>query len=204
DTVPLPKVTDEGYRVTVFRIRKDYPDIDVDIVNVVQAILLISDVRMHDETLIAGDVFIWELSNMRPSVVAKMLTAANTVRRSVYLAQAAYPQRMKRIHVVGARPVITSTIQFMRSCVNEKIRRRYYIHADVEELKEHIPARVLPKDLSGEEESIDTLARRWRHRVDELKDYTQNLKDQCNTTPAPIMDADIYGTVGAFRKLDID
>ncbi|CAG9791431.1 unnamed protein product [Diatraea saccharalis] len=204
DIAPLPKVTDEGYRVTVFRLQENCFESSVEILHMVQAILLVSDIRMHDETLIAGDVFIWEISNLKPSLVAKLLASANTVRRSVYLAQAAYPQRMKRIHVVGARPVVTSVIQLMRSCVNEKIKRRYYIHAKAEELLEHIPARVLPKDLSGEEESIDTLARRWRHRSEELKDYLQNLKELCNATPAPIMDADIYGTVGAFRKLDID
>lgn len=81
---------------------------------------------------------------------------------------------------------------------------QYYIHSKVEELLEHIPARVLPEEWGGQEESIDTLARRWRNRVDDLRDYVQNLKDLSNTTPAPIMDNDMYGTVGAFRKLDID
>lgn len=204
DIVPLPKVTDEGYRVTLIRVRPNYPDNCADIADVSRAILLISDARMHDETLIAGDVFVWELSNVRASLAAKVMAAAGAVRRSIYLAQAAYPQRLKRIHVVGARPFLASSLQFMRSCVNEKIRRRYYIHSKLEELLDHIPARVLPKEWGGEEESIDSLARRWRHRADELKPHLQNLKDLCNTTPAPVKDTDMYGTMGAFRKLDID
>ncbi|KAL4711844.1 hypothetical protein ACJJTC_006013 [Scirpophaga incertulas] len=204
DIAPLPKVTDEGYRVTVIRVRANYADSCADIADAARAILLVSDARMHDETLIAGDVFIWEVSNVRASLAAKLMAAANAVRRSIYLAQAAYPQRMKRIHVVGARPFLASSMQLMRSCVNEKIRRRYYIHNKPEDLLDHIPAKVLPKEWGGQEDSIESLAKQWRHRVAELKNYLQNLKDTCNATPAPIMDSDMYGTVGAFRKLDID
>ncbi|KAL0818273.1 hypothetical protein ABMA28_008763 [Loxostege sticticalis] len=204
DVVTLPKLTDEGYRVTIGRVRPGYSDSCADITDVTRAVLLVSDVRMHDETLIAGDVFIWEVSNIRASLAAKIMAAASAVRRSIYLAQAAYPQRMKRIHVVGARPFLASSLQLMRSCVNEKVRNRYYIHPKVEDLLEHIPARVLPEEWGGQEESIDTLARRWRNRVDDLRDYIHNLNDISNATPAPILDNDMYGTVGAFRKLDID
>ncbi|XP_059052351.1 retinol-binding protein pinta-like [Achroia grisella] len=203
DVVPLPKVTDEGYRVTILRIRPGYQESTADITNVVRAILLVSDARIHDETLIAGDVFIWEVSHIRASFAARVMAAANVVRRSIHLAQAAYPQRLKRIHVVGAPTLFASSLQLMRSCVNEKIRRRYYIHSREEDLLEHIPARVLPAEWGGEEESIDTLAKKWRHRVDELRDYLRNL-NIINTTPAPMLDTDIYGTVGAFRKLEID
>ncbi|KAM3963786.1 alpha-tocopherol transfer protein-like [Aphomia sociella] len=203
DVVPLPKVTDEGYRVTILRIRQGYPESSADITNVVRAILLVSDVRIHDETFIAGDVFIWEASHIRASLAARVMAAANAVRRSIHLAQAAYPQRLKRIHVVGAPYVFASSLQLMRSCVNEKIRRRYYIHPHTSELLDHIPARVLPVEWGGEEESIDTLARKWRNRVEDMRDTLRNLSMD-NTTPGPLLDQDIYGTVGAFRKLDID
>lgn len=74
----------------------------------------------------------------------------------------------------------------------------------MDELLELIPARVLPAEWGGEEESIDVLAKKWRNRVDEVRDFLRNLNVLCNTSPAPLMDNDIYGTVGAFRKLDID
>lgn len=61
DIAPLPKLTDEGLRVTVFRVREGYPENSADISATVRAILLISDARMHDETLLAGDAFIWEV-----------------------------------------------------------------------------------------------------------------------------------------------
>jgi hypothetical protein len=103
------------------------------------------------------------------------------------------------------------TVNILKNCMNVICALticfflfQYYIHAKIEELLDHIPAKVLPKEWGGEEQSIESLARQWRHRVDELKDYLQNIKDLCNTTPAPIMDSDMYGTVGAFRKLDID
>lgn len=67
------------------------------------------------------------MSNVRGSIVAHIAAAANAVRRAIQLAQAAYPQRLKRIHVVGSPPFLASSLQLMRNCVNEKIKRRVCI-----------------------------------------------------------------------------
>ncbi|CAB3220462.1 unnamed protein product [Arctia plantaginis] len=204
DIVVLPKLTDEGYRVTIFRIKAEYPEGTTDIANTARAVLLLSDARMHDEHLIAGDVFVYEVSQVRGSIVAHVAAAINTVRRAIHLAQAAYPQRLKRIHVVGSPPFLASSLALTRNCVNEKIRRRYYLHPKLDELKDHIPARVLPREWGGEEESIELLGKKWRRRVDEISPYLRILNEACNIAPTPLNDVDIYGTVGAFRKLDID
>ncbi|XP_072934443.1 alpha-tocopherol transfer protein-like [Epargyreus clarus] len=204
DIVTLPKLTDEGLRVTIFRVRAGYPESAADVTAAVRAILLVSDVRMHDETLIAGDVFIWEASQVRASLAARVAAGANAVRRSIHLAQTAYPQRMRRIHVVGAPALVASSINFMRSCVNEKIRKRYYLHPKVEDLLDHFPARILPAEWGGDEDSFDVLAMKWRRRVDEVRDYLRELSELCNVPPELKLDNDIYGTIGSFRKLDID
>ncbi|CAH0713761.1 unnamed protein product, partial [Brenthis ino] len=204
DIVPLPKLTDEGLRVTIFRVRPNYPESAAEINAAVRAILLICDVRLHDETLIAGDVFIWEASHVRASIAARVAASASSVRRSIQLAQAAYPQRMRRIHVVGAPTLVASSLNLMRACVNEKIRKRYYLHSKTEELLEHFPARVLPIEWGGEEESIEILNKKWRRRVDEVRDYLRDLSEICNVCPDTQYDNDIYGVVGSFRKLDID
>ncbi|XP_075983964.1 alpha-tocopherol transfer protein-like [Anticarsia gemmatalis] len=204
DVVVLPKLTDEGYRITIFRIKPEYPEGCADVANAVRAVLLVSDVRMHDEQLIAGDVFIYEVSQVRGSIVAHVAAAVNAIRRGIQLAQAAYPQRLKRIHVVSSPPFLASSLALMRNCVNEKIRRRYYLHPKLDELLEHIPARVLPKEWGGEEDNIEVLAKKWRQRIDEVSPYLRILNEACSAAPAPRNDVDIYGTVGAFRKLDID
>ncbi|XP_045503667.1 alpha-tocopherol transfer protein-like [Colias croceus] len=204
DIVPLPKLTDEGLRVTIFRVRPNYPENCVDINAAVKAILTISDARLRDETLILGDVFVWEATHVRASMAAYVAAAANSVRRSIYLAQAAYPQRMKRIHVVGAAGLVASSLNLMRSCVNEKVRKRYYLHSKVDELLEHFPASIIPAEWGGEEESFEVLTKKWRQRVDDLREYLRNFNEICQTAPEPQFDIDIYGTVGAFRKLEID
>ena len=74
----------------------------------------------------------------------------------------------------------------------------------MEQLLEHIPARVLPSEWGGEEDTIDVLANKWRRRIDEVSPYLRIFNEACCQAPAPMNDVDIYGTVGAFRKLDID
>ncbi|KAG6446843.1 retinol-binding protein pinta [Manduca sexta] len=204
DIATLPKLTDDGLRVTIFRIKAGYPESSADVSAAVRAVLLISDVRMRDEVLITGDVFIYEVSQVRGSLVPRVAAAASAIRRGIQLAQSAYPQRLKRIHVVGAPPFLASSLQLMRSCVNEKIRRRYYLHAKVDELLEHISASVLPQEWGGEEEPIDVLVRKWRQRIDESREFLRDLNELCCAVPAQIADAEVYGTMGSFRKLDID
>ncbi|KAI8442219.1 hypothetical protein MSG28_005800 [Choristoneura fumiferana] len=204
DILPLPKLTDEGVRVTIFRIRPQYPEGSADVAAAVRAVLLVSDARMRDETPILGDVFVWDVSAARGSLVGRVAAAAGAVRRGIHLAHAAYPQRLLRIHVVGAPPFIASTLQLMRSCMNEKIKRRLYLNSKVEELLDHIPARVLPAEWGGQEESIDTIARKWRVRVDEIRDYLRDLNEILPAKTKSYDESDIYGAVGAFRKLDID
>ncbi|KAG7303547.1 hypothetical protein JYU34_012076 [Plutella xylostella] len=203
DIVSLPLLTDEGARVTIFRIRPNYPDSSCDVAATVRAVLLLSDVRMRDEKPIAGDVFVWEVSAVRGGIVSRVASAITAIRRGIHLAHAAYPQRLKRNHIVGAPAFLASSLQLMRSCMNEKVKRRFYLHAKVDELLDHIPSRVLPIEYGGQEESIDILARKWRQRTDELREYLRNLNEMSNAS-APKPDNDIYGTVGAFRKLDID
>ncbi|XP_037872374.1 alpha-tocopherol transfer protein-like [Bombyx mori] len=205
DIATLPKLTDEGLRITVFIIKPGYPESSADVTAAVRATLLLSDARMKDETLITGDVFIYEVSKVRGSLVARVAAAAGAIRRGIQLAQAAYPQRLKRIHVVGAPTFLASSLQLMRNCVNEKIKRRYYLHAKVEELFEHFPARVIPEEWGGEEESVEALVKKWRCRIDESRDFLRNLNEMgASTANASVPDTDIYGTVGAFRKLEID
>lgn len=78
------------------------------------------------------------------------------------------------------------------------------MHSKTEELLDHFPARVLPAEWGGEEESIDVLNKKWRRRVDEVRDYLRDLSEVCNVCPDSQYDNDIYGVVGSFRKLDID
>lgn len=66
--MPLPKLTDEGVRVTIFRIRPQYPESSADVAAAVRAVLLVSDARMRDETPILGDVFVWDVSLIISSI----------------------------------------------------------------------------------------------------------------------------------------
>ncbi|GBP74874.1 Alpha-tocopherol transfer protein-like [Eumeta japonica] len=202
--VPLPRLTDEGLRVTVFRLLPGYPERAADVAATVKAVLLVSDARMHDEHAIAGDIFLWDVGGARGSIVAHVASAANALRRGVQLAHAAYPQRLKCVHVFAAPAFLASTIQLLRSFMSETIRRRFRLHSKLEQLQEYISLRVLPSDFGGEEESLDVLSEKWRRRVGELHDYLRNLNEITHETSVSVKEREYYGAVGAFRKLEID
>lgn len=100
--------------------------------------------------------------------------------------------------------IITSLYTGCKSTAHKNFLLQYYLHAKVDELLDHISARVLPAEWGGEEESIEVITRKWKNRIDENRDFLRNLNEACQRAPQPTADTDIYGTVGAFRKLDID
>ncbi|XP_041971529.1 alpha-tocopherol transfer protein-like [Aricia agestis] len=203
EIVPLPKLSDEGYRVTIFRVKPNYPD-NVDVSAVIRVILYMADVRMCEDTLIAGDVFIWEVSHLHVGFAARMAAAMTVIRRGIHLAHSAYPQRLRRIHVIGAPGVFAASLNLMKSWVNEKIRQRYLVHTKTEDLLDYYPARILPAEWGGDEQSIDTLAKQWRSFAETRRDNVSKLTDMCQDIPETKCNTDIYGVVGSFRKLDID
>lgn len=69
DIVSLPRLTDEGFRVTIFRVKPNYPESSSDMTATVRAVLLVCEARMRDEHKIAGDVFIYEVSKVKSTCI---------------------------------------------------------------------------------------------------------------------------------------
>lgn len=68
---PLPKLTPQGHRVTIHRFNS-IPLEDFDPVALYKLIYMKADIRMVEETLISGDVFVFDALHLNLSHIAKL------------------------------------------------------------------------------------------------------------------------------------
>lgn len=82
------------------------------------------------------------------------LSRANCVRRliecSLWLRlQKALPVKHKEVHWLNLPPLIMTCFYFISSFVTEKLRKRLFLHKNIESLQDAIPKNILPKEYGG-------------------------------------------------------
>ncbi|KAF2906066.1 hypothetical protein ILUMI_00110 [Ignelater luminosus] len=72
----------------------------------------------------------------------------------------AYPLRLKGIHCTNAPSTFEAIFNLVKSFMNEKMKKRMslYSTSNSEKVFQHIPKKMLPKELGGDNESIEVLA----------------------------------------------
>lgn len=119
--LPLPETTPSAARVTLHRFSSgDISDYDAN--SIYKLMMMIGDIRLAEEVLISGDIFIYDVKNMSLGHVAHHTTPS--LKKALNIAQEAYPQRLKEIHIINAPPFITRVINFARQLMKEKMRNR--------------------------------------------------------------------------------
>lgn len=70
-------------------------------------------------------------------------------RKVLHLLKDGYPARLKNIHVVSPLFWFRASFLVLSSWLKEKIRDRVILVKDLNELHDHVPQSILPKDMNG-------------------------------------------------------
>ncbi|XP_066594764.1 clavesin-2 isoform X2 [Prorops nasuta] len=148
---------------------------------------------INDESgLTMGHLSTWSLTDIR------------TLLRCI---QNSTPMRHKETHFINIPSFAAKIIEFAISLLNDKLKNRVFVHKSIDELKESIDAKILPKEYGGQvplSEMIESLKKKLRQKREEikalddmhielsLKDYQSNCNDE------------LGGISGSFRKLEVD
>uniref|UniRef100_A0A1B6LYR8 CRAL-TRIO domain-containing protein n=2 Tax=Graphocephala atropunctata TaxID=36148 RepID=A0A1B6LYR8_9HEMI len=205
---PLPTLTPDGYRVTVHQFT-NAPVADFDAASLYKLIFMKADIRMVEESLIAGDVFVFDVGHLSLAHIAKLATPL--IKSALYCAQEAYPQRLKEIHMLNAPPYVDKVVNVYKMFMKEKIRNRFQIHTSYKSLYPSIPQSMLPSNFGGDGKSIETLEGEWKKKLESFADWftkqesiVTNEKRRLGKTASNQNTNNIFGCEGAFRKLAID
>ncbi|KAK3910648.1 Alpha-tocopherol transfer protein-like [Frankliniella fusca] len=203
--LPLARTRRDGARVTL-HILNDVDATEHVASSIYKMIFMISDIRLVEEAEISGDVFVFDLANVSLTIMLKH--AGSMLKKVLSLAQGAYPQRLKEIHIINAHPFVNKGINLFRSFMKEKMRNRFVVHSSLESLHKYVPADLLPAEYGGGPRTVENLCDQWNKALESYTLYFQQQegvkatlgKASHKSAPAPA----VQPVQGSFRNLGLD
>ncbi|CAB3231192.1 unnamed protein product [Arctia plantaginis] len=132
--------------------------------------------------------------------------ATPLLKKMTAVAQDSMPLRLKGSHHINLPSGIEKIFTLVSGFLNEKAKQRLKIHKSYEELKEHFPTEIIPKDYGGAGKTFAEITEYW---VSKIKEYQPWMKmeeglgtDELKRIGPPVTE-DIMGE-GSFRQLAID
>ncbi|XP_074039784.1 alpha-tocopherol transfer protein-like isoform X2 [Leptinotarsa decemlineata] len=201
--VPLPKATEEGYRVMVLAFsREDLKDFDMELCFSVQYNVFEQKLQADYQV---SDILIYDLKNATMSILSK-LTPTILKKASITL-EKTFNNRVKQLHFINLPPYSKNVISLIISCLNKKIAKRVHLHQSSHTLSDYIPTRILPKDYGGEEPTLKELNEIFKKELAAHKDrfdVLETLRVNESFRPTPLVNDEILGYYGNFKKLNVD
>ncbi|KAL4141451.1 hypothetical protein QTP88_004089 [Uroleucon formosanum] len=204
--IPLPKLSSEGYRVSLSRIRT--PEVDnFEFADYVKVNFMSIDIRLSKLDMFKKEIFIFDLKDITMSLLTSMLPH---MKKFVYCATTAYPLRIQEIHIVNMPSYAQTMVNMVLSVLKKKIANRIKIHTSLEDLKKNISADILPLDYGGtfpktsEELIVDWQEELIKHREWFLSQNSVNCDENKRTKKPCVKVNMLTGIEGSFRKLEVD
>ncbi|CAK9799530.1 clvs2 [Anthophora plagiata] len=129
------------------------------------------------------------------------------IRNMLRCIQNSTPMRHKETHFVNIPSCAIKIIEFAISLLNDKLKNRISVHKSLEELKNAIDPRILPKEYGGDTPLCDMIAafkKTLREQRDRIKDLDDMYVEISSTDCQYASDDNLTGISGSFRKLEVD
>ncbi|KAL0818346.1 hypothetical protein ABMA28_008825 [Loxostege sticticalis] len=205
--VPLPKLhpTDHS-RVMVTQFLTDKLD-DFTLLSYFRYCFMIGEYRLHYDYSLS-ERYIIDLTNLSQMTV---LTKINpiVIKKSEVLCSEGYGTKIKGIHLLNAPPFVDKLVSLLKQALKPKVASRLHVHSTYEDLHQHVPKEILPKEYGGDETSCDRLSAQWKEvlRTEEatklISEADKLISDE-SKRQASTFNQEYLGMPGSFRKLTVD
>ncbi|XP_071448806.1 clavesin-1 [Hetaerina americana] len=213
--VPLPQRDKNGHKVILSSPGR-LDSYKYSATDVIRTHSVVVEVLMdEEESQIKGFVYINDESGLQMSHLS--MWSFSELRRITKCIQNSTPMRHKETHFINIPSFANKLIEFVISILSDKLKKRVKFHNSMEELKEHIDPKILPKEYGGVTPISDMIAEfkkmmvKHRDSVQSLDDMNITLAKDSKGIVAALGDlADdedldvITGISGSFRKLEVD
>ncbi|XP_011879322.1 PREDICTED: rhophilin-2 [Vollenhovia emeryi] len=128
------------------------------------------------------------------------------IRNLIRCVQNSAPARHKETHLINIPNAVAKILEFGISLLSDKLKSRIWIHRNIEELKEAVDPKILPKEYGGEvplSEMIDEFKKELKKIKNELK-ALDDLHIEISPKDYQEANEEFGGICGSFRKLEVD
>ncbi|XP_050302175.1 alpha-tocopherol transfer protein-like [Anthonomus grandis grandis] len=172
--IPLPKLTPSLSRVTIMKLKDLDPEKFVAL-NFFAHSYNIVEIRIREDVVLT-DTIVYDMEGIQLSHLLKLRIGA--IKKSTTVLEKVFSSRVEGIHYINLPASMQVFVNLVKTMLKEKIRKRIYVHKNLESLHEHLTQSILPKDYGGTEASLDELHDLWIRKLDanrEVFDYLDTL-----------------------------
>ncbi|XP_066157989.1 retinol-binding protein pinta-like [Euwallacea fornicatus] len=202
--VPLPKLANDQRRVIYSKFSQDFGPEAFNQDNYLAQNYNIMELILRGE-LYLGVHYIFDCAGFKFGHVTKISPMA--LKKNSVGMEKVFSNRVTSIHFINFHPYMETPLNFLKAVLPEKIRNRIQMYGDSAGLFNVFPKNILPKDVGGEEESVETLAELWQKEFQNNKalfDKLTTMRVDESKRPTKLTNDDILGFYGNFKKLDVD
>jgi CRAL/TRIO domain len=159
--IPLMDPTPENFKVTIFRLVDDNPDI-INFNHVIKGFYIGTDLRLVslDEVWGNGEVPIFDMTNIRLAHFTKIVFS--TLRLFMKYSQEAHPVTVRQIHIVNCSSLLNRVMLLIKPFLKAEVAERIQTHLPGSDtLFKYIPKQILPKEYGGNAGPIGPIKDRW-------------------------------------------
>ncbi|CAH2052272.1 unnamed protein product, partial [Iphiclides podalirius] len=158
--IPLPKLCrSDQSRVMITQFLTDKLD-EFTLLGYFRYGFMIGEYRTNYDNTVA-ERYIIDMEKVNINILSKLNPIV--IKKAEILCTEVIGVKIKGIHILNAPAFVDKVVFVMKQALKEKIANRILVHSTYEELHQHIPKEILPKDYGGDEEWCSELAKQWQH-----------------------------------------
>jgi CRAL/TRIO domain len=157
----------------------------------------------EEETQISGIICLFDHANAN----LKHLMTPTDVRDFMHFVKNCSACRQKGTYVMNLPSFANFILEIFKSTLSAKLRKRFFLLKNKDDLKNHIDIELLPKSYGGKRTEEDMMEDFKKLRDDKRQNLLKFLEvkiDWSKVSPEKIFSKEEDETVGSFRKLEID
>jgi hypothetical protein len=195
--VPLTQRDEDGARIILIQSSKVNPKKYTFDDMVKLSSLVIFTLLEEEETQVGGFVYIFDHKNISMDFIS--LFSLLDLKNHLQCILNAFPCRQKKVIIINSPSFAVTLIEFAKSLLSEKLKKRIFCFKGIENLHNHIDKRILPKEYGGEGASVEDMKDEFKKTIKLQADQIKTYDEQ----EIRVISKEAEYT-GSFRKLDID
>ncbi|KAG5894742.1 hypothetical protein JTB14_006161 [Gonioctena quinquepunctata] len=201
--LPLPKTTEEGYRVIILHLADNDPK-KFDAYNYLAHTHNVYEQRLHEDYF-TGDIYFIDLNGVKMGHISQITPVL--VKKMSTLLEKTFNNQVKQIHFVNYPSYAEPMLTMFRRVMNPKLAQRILFHREVNSIADFVTSDILPRNYGGKGLSLAELNEIWKTLFVESKDKFDNrdrLRVKEELRPTPLINDEVLGFHGNFKKLSVD
>ncbi|KAK6622037.1 hypothetical protein RUM44_001844 [Polyplax serrata] len=167
--------------------------------------LLVECLMDDEESQIRGYTYVNDESGLSMSHIS--LWSLSDIRSLMKCIQNSTPMRHKSTHFINIPHYANKVFEFFLGLLNDKLKGRVISHNSLDDFKEHISPKILPKEYGGEvplKDMIDKFKEEMKKQREAIAALDEMEIDLSKRSKMADLEDELTGVAGSFRKLEVD